>query len=75
MVSYSSCSVVKVTQQNSGFQAYKITGYMYTTSNREFITVLSVVPVYLSAWCFCNNSDEGKIIYPQSKSQFLPSDA
>ena len=71
MVSYSPCNAVKVTQQSPSFQSHKIIGHWDMTSFREFIIVSSVASAHLSAWCLWDTSNEGKIIYPQSKSPFL----
>lgn len=75
LVSYSPCNAEKVTQQRPAFTSHKIKRYVEKTSFREFITVSLLASVHLSAWCFGNISDEGKIIYPMSQTPILLSGA
>lgn len=73
--SYSPCNAEKVTQRRPAFTSHKMKRYVEKTSFREFITVSPLASVHLSAWCFGNISDEGKIIYPLSQSPIVLSGA
>lgn len=75
LLSYSPCSAEKVTQQRPAFTSHKIKRYVEKTSFREFITVSPLDSAHLSAWCFGDISDEGKIVYPLSQSPVLLSGA